>query len=114
MAVERRNVKIAEILEPIEGIPGGIYARNNPKHPEFKPSAREALFQLAEMEGALAGEESPYEEEEGEENEDEDDFEEEDEEGEEGVAEKEESKQEEGSGDEVDVEFDEDNSDEGH
>lgn len=110
MAVERKNIKIAEILEPIEGIPGGIYARNNPKHPEFKPSAREALFRLAEMEGALAGEESPYEEEEGEEDEDEEDFVE----GEEGVDEEEESKQEEGSGDEVDVEFDEDNSDEGH
>ncbi len=112
MAVERKNIKIAEILKPIEGIPGGIYARNNPKHPEFKPSAREALFRLAEMEGALAGEESPYEEEEGDEDEDED--EEDFVEGEEGVDEAEELKGEEGSGDEVDVEFDEDNSDEGH
>ena len=58
VAVERQNRRIAVMLTPMlndagEDISGAPYARNNPTHPQFKPSARESLFALHTMEGAL-------------------------------------------------------------
>jgi hypothetical protein len=55
VAVQAENEDIAQILQPIfdaEGrnISGLPYATNNPKHPNFRPEARESLFALHEME----------------------------------------------------------------
>lgn len=55
VAVEKGNSKVASILQPLitkEGvdITGIIYETNNPKHPNFRPEAREALWKLFVME----------------------------------------------------------------
>lgn len=53
VAVSKGHARMAEKLKPIitpDGvdITGVMYERNNPKHPQFRPEAREALlFTLA-------------------------------------------------------------------
>ena len=54
VAVAKGNHKVASLLKPIiteEGhdISGIMYARNNPKHPEFRPEGRRAFFNLYAM-----------------------------------------------------------------
>ena len=56
-AVAQNNPDLIEILKPIlsstgEDITGIAHATNNPKHPQFRPEARDALFALFEMNAA--------------------------------------------------------------
>jgi ankyrin repeat protein len=74
VAVSVGNEEVMSILEPMfsedgRDITGIAYATNNPKHPNFRPEAREALFSLYFMEQSL-GEESEEGNEDDEENED--------------------------------------------
>jgi ankyrin repeat protein len=57
-AVEKGNEEMVAILKPLlsstgENISGLPYATNNPRHPQFRPEARDALFSLFDMEAAL-------------------------------------------------------------
>jgi len=56
-AVEQENAELAEILKPVmsngRNISGLPYATNNPKHPNFRPEARDALFSLFDMNASL-------------------------------------------------------------
>eukprot|EP01102_Stenamoeba_stenopodia_P006651 TRINITY_DN1839_c0_g1_i1.p1 TRINITY_DN1839_c0_g1~~TRINITY_DN1839_c0_g1_i1.p1 ORF type:complete len:308 (-),score=80.58 TRINITY_DN1839_c0_g1_i1:49-972(-) len=59
VAVENENREVAEILKPLitkdgEDLTGTAYATNNPKHPNFRPEARKALFSLFAIESSLA------------------------------------------------------------
>lgn len=59
VAVAEGNVEIAQILKPLiapdgTDMTGVMYERNNPKHPEFRPQGREALFALAAINDSLA------------------------------------------------------------
>jgi hypothetical protein len=55
VAVQAENEDVIRILQPIfdaagTNISGLAYATNNPKHPNYRPEARESLFALHEME----------------------------------------------------------------
>lgn len=54
VAVEKRNNRLINLLTPLfdsEGnnISGCMYASNNPKHPNYRPEAREAFFTLCAL-----------------------------------------------------------------
>jgi ankyrin repeat protein len=71
VAVSVGNEEVMKILEPMfsedgRNISGIAYATNNPKHPNFRPEAREALFSLYSMERSLGEESEGNEEEEDE------------------------------------------------
>lgn len=55
VAIEKGNRDIANIIKPLEGeeTNGGPYSTNNPKHPNFRPEAREAFFTLFAAEREL-------------------------------------------------------------
>jgi len=59
VAVKEQNPELVKLLQPLitktgEDITGIAYATNNPKHPNFRPEAREALFNLYSFESKLA------------------------------------------------------------
>ena len=58
-AVAQGNQTIADTLAPVlnqqgENILGVMYARNNPRHPDHRPEALEAILALSAMEAKLA------------------------------------------------------------
>lgn len=60
VAVAQGNEQIARSLKPLidsngNNLTGIMYATNNPKHPNFRPAAREAFFAMFAMEAAMAG-----------------------------------------------------------
>ena len=65
VAVTKGHHDIAKVIKPLENeeTTGGPYSSNNPKHPNFRPEAREAFFNLWEMEQKLRAEEEEEEEE---------------------------------------------------
>lgn len=61
VAVQAGNIAVQEILRPIydengRNIAGIAYATNNPKHPNFRPEARDALFALFALDQSLENE----------------------------------------------------------
>lgn len=58
VAVAEGNEEIARQLKPLilddgTDMTGTMYATNNPKHPNFRPDAREALFSMWNLERSL-------------------------------------------------------------
>eukprot|EP01039_Chlorochromonas_danica_P003246 gene3246-3556_t len=77
VAVKEGNDEVAQLLAPLiaqDGvdISNFMYARNNPKHPNYRPESRAALLQLFMLETAAQVAEEEGDEEEQEEGEDED------------------------------------------
>ena len=63
-ALAQGNQGIAEALTPVlneegENILGAMYATNNPRHPDHRPEALQAILALSEMEARLAGATQP-------------------------------------------------------
>lgn len=59
VAVDEGNEGIAQVLKPLitasgEDMTGVMYATNNPKHPNFRPEGRAAIFTLYGIESSLS------------------------------------------------------------
>ena len=56
-AVSQENEELMLILKPYylngRNVVGSLYAVNNPKHPDFRPEARDALFALYDLNESL-------------------------------------------------------------
>jgi ankyrin repeat protein len=60
VAAKKRNRRLMKLLNPTydadgNNISGCMYASNNPKHPNFRPEARDALFTLCALEMGISG-----------------------------------------------------------